>query len=214
MAAKISEAIIKSVLAGIMIGIAGALFLAVDNRYIGAVLFGIGLFCIFSFGFKLYTGMIGYLVTEKSKLSYLMTLAAVWVGNLAGTGICAGLLRLTRAGDKFSQKALSMCEVKLSDSALSVFILAVFCGILMFVAADNFKNGKGELQKYLAVFLSVSVFILSGFEHCVANMFFFFICGSFTLKTLVYLLIMTAGNSVGAFIIPLGLKLSQIKHRG
>ena len=42
------------------------------------------------------------------------------------------------------------------------------------------------------------VFILSGFEHCVANMFYFSVANAWSLTAVGYLLVMTVGNLVGA----------------
>ena len=207
MLSHIKEVLLKAILAGIMIGIGGALYLSVDNRYIGSLLFAIGLFCIFSFGFNLYTGKIGFLITEKNKLKFCADLGVIWIGNIIGTGFVGLLLRLTRVSESLSKTAEKMCEVKLNDDLLSIFILAVFCGMLMYIAAYNFKFGKNSGQKYIATFICVVVFILCSFEHCVANMFYFWISYSFSLKTLLYLVIMTLGNSVGSFIIPVLLKL-------
>ena len=47
------------------------------------------------------------------------------------------------------------------------------------------------------------VFILCGFEHCVANMYYFSVAGMWSGKALVYLLVMTLGNSVGGILFPL-----------
>lgn len=47
--------------AGILIGIGGAVFLASENRVIGAILFSVALICICAKGYSLYTGKVGYL---------------------------------------------------------------------------------------------------------------------------------------------------------
>ena len=96
-----------------------------------------------------------------------------------------------------------MCDTKLADSPLSIFILAAFCGLLMFIAADGYKTITNSAGKILAVFLPVVVFILSGFEHCVANMFYFTLAKAWSGKAFVWLMIMTLGNSVGGIIIPI-----------
>ena len=49
--------------------------------------------------------------------------------------------------------------------------------------------------------MCVMTFILSGFEHCVANMYYFFVSNVFNLKVLLYLLIMVLGNSIGSIVI-------------
>ena len=73
----------------------------------------------------------------------------------------------------------------------------------MFIAADGFKKIDNILGKLMAVFLPVMVFILSGYEHCVANMFYFTVAGVWSAKTLGYLMRMALGNSAGGVFIPL-----------
>ena len=92
---------------------------------------------------------------------------------------------------------------KLGDNITSVFILSFFCGILMFVAADGYKTIQNPVGQILAIFLPVVVFILSGFEHCVANMYFFTIADLWSFKAFGYLIIMSLGNSIGGILIPL-----------
>ena len=97
----------------------------------------------------------------------------------------------------------AMCEIKLADDLLSIFFLAFFCGMLMFIAADGYKTIKNPVGQICVVFLPVVVFILSGFEHCIANMFYFTIAEAWSFKALGYLMIMTLGNAVGGMFIPL-----------
>ena len=69
------------------------------------------------------------------------------------------------------EKVLKIVSVKVADDPVSLFILAIFCGMLMFTAVDAFKNDKlPAVCRPVMVFLCVMVFILSGFEHCIANM--------------------------------------------
>ena len=188
------------VLAGICISIGGAAFLALDNKVLGALFFVVGLFTICTFGFNLFTGKICY-VFENDR-AYGLGLPVIWAGNLVGCLLVAGLLSLTRVAPAFTEKAQAMAEVKLGDSLLSIFILAIFCNLLIYIAVDGFKNNPHELGKYLALFFGVMVFILCGFEHCVANMFYLSMAGAWSLRAVVFILINTAGNAVGGWIIP------------
>ena len=61
------EILIKSILAGIMIGIGGTIYLSLDNKIVGSILFAIGLFIIVVYSFNLYTGKIGYLINNFNK---------------------------------------------------------------------------------------------------------------------------------------------------
>ncbi len=197
---RFADIFLRAILTGFAIGIGGVVYLSCDNKYIGAFLFGTGLFVILSFGFNLFTGKVGYAV--ENKVSYLLDLIIIWLGNLAGTVIMGGMILCTRIAN-ISEKARTICEPKLSDCFMSIFFLSFFCGMLMFIAADGFKKIDNILGKLMAVFLPVMVFILSGYEHCVANMFYFTVAGVWSAKTLGYLMIMTLGNSAGGVFIPL-----------
>ena len=197
---NIINILVRAFLTGIAIGIGGAVFLSCESKVVGAFLFGTGLFTILTFGFYLYTGKVGYIVENKPE--YIGEVALIWLGNLIGTFVSARLLLLTRVAG-IASKAASMCEVKMNDSLVSLFVLAIFCGMLMFIAADGYKKISHETGKCLAIFLPVMAFILSGFEHCIANMFYFSLADAWTVKSFGYLLVMTLGNAAGGMLIPL-----------
>lgn len=192
---------VYAVLAGLSISIGGAVFLASDSKVVGAVFFTVGLFAVCTFGFNLFTGKVCYVFERDA--SYAIDLPIIWLGNLCGAVGTAGLLRLTRIGPALTEKAAALAQTKLNDSPWSVFILAIFCNILIFIAVDGFNKNPHELGKYLSLLFGVTVFILCGFEHCVANMFYFAMGEAVSLQTLGTLLIMTAGNAVGGVLIPL-----------
>ena len=180
----------KSIIGGFLIGFGGTVYLNMDNKIVAAFLFGLGLFTIINFELNLYTGKIGYLSKENWK-EILLTL----IGNFIGTNLFAFLVLQTRLAGKLKEAVALAVELKLSDNLLSTFILAIFCGILMSIAVGTFKKLPNILGT-LAVFLCVAVFILAGFEHCVANMFFFALSSS-PADYLLTLLVAIAGNSLG-----------------
>lgn len=187
-------------MAGIAIALGGTVFLSVDNKIIGAVAFTVGLFCVCTMGFSLFTGKVCYALDNDK--AYAANLIIIWLGNFAGTFLTAWVLSLTRVAPTISEKATALAETKLSDGLLSIFILAIFCNIMIYIAVDGFNNNPHELGKYLALFFGVVVFILCGFEHCIANMFYFSVAGAWSARTLLYVLVMTAGNAVGGLILP------------
>lgn len=191
----------KSFLAGIMIAIGGTVFLSIENKVIGASLFSIGLFGVLIYNLNLYTGKIGYLITNFN-LKYIKELIITLIGNFIGACSVGFILRYTRIYDKIYEKSLILANTKLNDNILSIFILSIFCGLLMYYAVNGFKK-QTDFGKYLVVYLGVAVFILCGFEHCIANMYYFSVADIWSLKTLGYTGIMVLGNSLGSFIIPL-----------
>ena len=191
----------KSFLAGLMIAIGGTVFLSIENKVIGASLFSIGLFGVLIYNLNLYTGKIGYLITNFN-LKYVKELAITIIGNFIGACSVGFILRYTRIYDKIYEKSLILANAKLNDNILSIFILSIFCGLLMYYAVNGFKK-QTDFGKYLVVYLGVAVFILCGFEHCIANMYYFSVADIWSFKTLGYTGIMVLGNSIGSFIIPL-----------
>lgn len=186
------EILIKSILAGIMIGIGGTIYLSLDNKIVGSILFAIGLFIIVVYSFNLYTGKIGYLINNFNK-KYIRELIITLIGNFIGTFFVGFVLRYTRIYTSISDKAKGLVDIKLNDTLISILILSFFCGILMYLAVNTYKEVK-DIGKYLAVFLGVIVFILCGFEHCIANMYYFSVSSTWSLNTLLYLLVMILGN--------------------
>nr|WP_294409055.1 formate/nitrite transporter family protein [uncultured Ruminococcus sp.] len=197
---KIIDIFLRSFMTGVAIAVGGTVYLSCGNKYLGAFLFGTGLFVILSFGFNLFTGKVGYAVEREPV--YLGELGIIWLGNFAGAAVSAFLILQTRIAG-IGDKAKELSDIKLSDGLLSIFILAFFCGILMFIAADGNKNIKNPVGQILAIFLPVVVFIISGFEHCIANMYYFTLSGSWSAKALGYMMIMTLGNAAGGMLIPL-----------
>ena len=191
---------ILAVLAGIAIGFGGIVFLSCESKYVGAFFFSIGLFMVLTMGLNLFTGKVCYLFDNPP--SYILTLITIWFGNLVGAGGLGYLVRATRL-TAVVEKASTVCATKLGDGLVSVFLLAILCNIMIYVGVDGFKNNQHEIGKYIAIFLCIFVFVYCGFEHCVANMFYFSLGNVWSGKAILYLVVMTLGNTVGGIIFPL-----------
>ena len=202
---------VSAVIAGALIGMGGTVFLSQSNPVAGSFLFAIGLFTIVVFQLQLFTGKVGYLPFQKP--AYLIELLITWAGNFAGTWLVALMVRSSRIFAGMEERVAVMAQTKLDDSPLSLFILAVFCGMLMFIAVDIFKNQTGSTIRTVGVFVPVMVFILSGFEHVIADMFYFSLAGVWSLHCLALVGVMTLGNSLGGMIIPLYLKLFHLRKQ-
>ena len=198
---------VGGILAGISIAIGGTVFLSLDNKVLGALFFTVGLFAVCTFGFNLYTGKVCYVFDNDRE--YALGLPVIWLGNLCGAFLTAAAERATRIGPALAEKAAALCSVKLGDGPVSIFLLSVFCNVLIWLAVEGFKNNPHPAGKYLSLFFGVAVFILCGFEHCVANMYYFSMAGMWSWKTLGWVLVMTAGNSVGGVIFPLLRRFQQ-----
>ena len=183
------KCLVRAILAGMMIGIGGCVYLGCEVKWVGAILFAVGLFTIFSFRLDLYTGKVGYLFDNDR--SYIPYLLVVIIGNFIGCLILGLMMPL--------DAAVNLANAKLDNyEFLPVLFKGVLCGMLMFIAADCYKNTKS----FIATFVCVPVFILAGFEHSIADMFYFCSAGAFSVESLVFIITVLIGNAIGGFLIP------------
>jgi len=203
---KYWKAFVSAILGGACIGFGGTVFLSLDNKVLGALFFTVGLFVICTFGLNLYTGKVCY-IFERDK-TYAINVPIIWLGNVVGTGLVALLVHLTRIAP-IAEKAAAMCQTKMDDSLLSLFVLGILCNIFIYIGVEGYNTNPHEVGKYVALFFGVMVFILCGFEHCVADMFYFAMAGAWSSRSLLCLLIITAGKALGGLLLPACKRLKE-----
>ena len=116
-----------------------------------------------------------------------------WAGNLLGTFIIMLIVLFQPDNEKIRTGAAAIMEARAQTGFLGSFLLAIPCGMLMYMAVTA-KN-----TVYTA--FCVAAFILGGFYHCVADMFYT-LCGASTWSQYVNVLFVTAGNIVGCNVVP------------
>ncbi len=196
--------IADGILSGVMLCIGCAVNLSVELRPLGAFLFSLGLFVIIRLKFGLYTGKAGYMAVRP--LRYVCEVILTLAGNIIGAAAGGALLNITRFSEMFSNGAGDILIDKLSDSYLSVFVLAFFCGILMFVAVEGNRRALASgdsVGGLFAVVIPVMAFILCGFNHSIADLSYFFINGCENAqKAVPYFMLVIIGNAAGCMLIP------------
>ncbi len=198
---KIVRNIVNGLLAGILISIGGSVFLAcygdgsLVSRTIGAVFFSVALLCICYKGYSLFTGKVGF-IPEKHDASAFSVLLWGLVGNAIAT-ILIGLA-LRYAVPNLAAPAETICAAKLTQAWWQTLVRGIFCGFLMYLAVSIYRD-KNSIA---AILFCVPVFILAGFEHSIANMFYFGAAGMVSLDSAIYLGIVVAGNAIGGMLLP------------
>ena len=190
-----------AIMAGAFIAMGGVVFLSLNNKIVGAFMFSLGLFAVCTLKYNLFTGKVGYLFCNDVK-TYLPWCLMVWVGNLIGSIIVAELVRLTRVAPGIIEKSTKLVQVKADDSLISLFVLGIFCNIMVVHAVDQYLNNPHEIGKYLGIVMSIMVFILCGFEHCIADMFYIQMARMWNSQTIIALIVITLGNVLGGILIP------------
>lgn len=207
---SVLSTLVLSLAAGFCIALGGTVFLRVKDTFpggavAGVLLFAIGLVTICTRGYNLFTGKACYLLSQKEKGNYLLYLLVIWVGNLAGACLLAGIERLTGIGPGLAETAAVMVEAKMSASLPSLFLLGVVCNVCIFIAVDGYKNNPHQLGKYMCILMGVAVFILCGTEHSVADMYYWAVSGVLTRapgESLLRLVVISLGNMVGGVLLP------------
>lgn len=191
---------ILSILAGLMIAIGGVINLSVGGA-LGAFMFSLGLLIVLIFKLELFTGKAGLLATNEMKIGKL---SEIWIGNFIGTAIVAILLTLTPKGVDLFEKSTQIVAIRNANDFYTNFVYGGFCGLMMYIAVSSYALG-GLNPVYAA--LPVAAFILCGFNHCVADMFYLNI-GATALTDYLTLIPTTIGNICGCCLMPwmLGLR--------
>lgn len=157
----------SSIFAGIAIGTAGFGFLASGVQsetygpLVGAVLFSFGLLTVLGYRLKLYTGTAGFINKNETGELFLILL-----GNIAGCFIMALMTRLSPMDMQTAAK--NILELRLGTGALRCGLLAVGCGFIMTTAVQFARE-----KQYLPLLFGVPLFIVCGFPHCVADVFYY-----------------------------------------
>lgn len=204
---------LNSILAGIAISIGCIAYLMVNRGPLGAVLFSVGLFIICTLRLNLFTGKVCYTFDMKDtreSIKYFFWCILIYIGNFVGTFITSVAVNHTRLN--LLQFATQMVETKLNDNYLSLFILGVFCNILIYLAVDNyrrFSDLNNELRAFASIIIFVTIFVVCNFEHCIADTFYFNLVNVWSVDTLIKLGFITLGNIFGGTFIPLLQKLIQ-----
>ena len=207
------KTLLKGVLAGIAISFGGFLCIRTNaiasNTILGSFLFSFGLILICNFNFNLYTGKVCYLFDNKDKslIKRILDLLIMLGGNLIGTLFFANVLRLVMAdnaiNNKLMETLITSVNSKINYEWYQMIGLSFFCGMLVYIAVEGFKKIENNFGKYVVLMLAIGGFIVSGFEHSIANMFYYFLSGNYSVIAFMSLLLCVIGNSIGGLFIPL-----------
>ncbi|MBQ3390999.1 MAG: formate/nitrite transporter family protein [Clostridia bacterium] len=193
--------LIESILAGIALAVGCTAYVTVGDPVVGGFLFSIALFTIVTNRMSLFSGKVCLLLDEGGpKLS---DLPVIWFGNLAGVAAIAYALRQTRLAPAIIPNAARSAQARSGDSSFSVLVLAICCNFLICMAVRNYRDVK-DVGKYIGVILSVAVFVTCGFQHCIADMYYYCLANHWNADVLRALLITTGGNIIGGLLIPFG----------
>lgn len=209
--------LLMSIMAGIYIALGAQGFMvSYENAFLRAAVFPVGLMLIVIVGGELFTGnclMTFALIQKKiTYKEYLKTMVQVFIGNFIGALIVISLLYFggVYKNPKLVETIVKVANAKISMSFLQAFFKGILCNILVSLGVWFAAAAKDTTGKLLGCWFPVMLFVLSGYEHCVANMFYLPLGAIFdqsiTLSQIFLnnLLPVTLGNFIGGgILIPL-----------
>lgn len=147
----------RSILAGICIGLGGAIFIKLGG-IIGAFMFAFGLLTVVHFKLPLYTGTAGFI--ELDNIHEYIKILYILLGNILG---CILLSYMNINGIDGSQ----IIQSRIDTSYFQCLLNAIGCGMIMTLIV---KGGRDK--NLLLILFGIPLFILLGFYHSIADAFY------------------------------------------
>lgn len=180
--------ILLGIAAGFFIGIgAEASSLAMHGisnvglaRTVAGVVFPIGLMLIVLLGGELFTGncLISMAVYDKrAKLKGMIrNLTIVYISNFIGAALMAWMInncgQLNFSDGGAGAFTIKVALGKVGIDPMQAIVSGILCNVLVCLAIFMAATAKDVAGKCIAIFFPIFVFVISGFEHCVANMYY------------------------------------------
>lgn len=176
------------IFAGMFIAFTGAATViasaTIDNpsvvKLIMAFIFPGGLTMVMLAGSELFTGNSLIIISVLEKKSTLRSMMRNWVivffGNFVGALFVTVLFVFSHLPSMFdgalAQSLVSLAEGKVTLSFMDAFLRGISCNILVCIAVWIAFAAVTAPGKVIGLYLPIVVFVLCGFEHCIANMFY------------------------------------------
>lgn len=184
----VAKIFVAAIMAGMFIAFGGsssnvAVF-GIENvglaRTLAGCIFPVGLMLIVLVGGELFTGncmMIGGVMTGRIKaIQMLRVLVTVYLGNLVGS-LIVSFLAYYSGQWKYGAGALGAYTIKVAFGKLNLSFgtavaSGILCNILVCVAVLMASASKDAVGKIFGCFFPIWAFVIAGYEHCVANMYY------------------------------------------
>ena len=205
---KYLKVLLFGIFAGLAIGLGSFVFTITcaylpgeGGKMFASCLFSIGLILVCVLGLQLYTGKIGVVFDDRAKIGEnALNLPIMLIGNAIGAfglGILCHFIfqSVPEIADKITAISLG------KTGSTTVFLQGIFCGALVYIAVYCFKNFQNWAMKIIGIIVAVTLFVYCGFQHCIANMFYFGMAFNWNIDMLWNLLIVILTNSIGALLV-------------
>ena len=174
------------------------------GKILGSLLFSIGLFLVCTFYLSLYTGKIGLIYEKKQDKEYYISLPIILIGNAIGAVslgfLCYFIFKNTNIMNTVGATCLSRTTLASFSDYLSCIVKSTLCGFCVYMAVKLFSLDRLKPLGILSLVFFVFLFVYCGFQHCIANMFYFGFGNSYDKNAFINLVLVIIFNSIGPLI--------------
>lgn len=150
------------------------------SRVVCGLLFPFGLIMVIITGAELFTGncliTISLLEKKASLAGMVRNLVIVYIGNLLGAVFLAAAIvycgQLDLSGGALAVHTIRTAVAKCAIPFGKAVVLGILCNILVCAGVMCSLCAKSLPGRAIGAFVPVSFFVIGGFEHCVANMYY------------------------------------------
>ncbi|ANI28728.1 formate transporter [Yersinia entomophaga] len=148
-------------------------------KLVGGICFSLGLMLVVVCGGDLFTSTVLTTVAKASGRITWRQLGTNWVnvyvGNLAGALFFVALIwfagQYMVANGQWGLNVLQTADHKLHHTFIQAVCLGILANLMVCLAVWMSYSGRTIMDKMFAMILPVGMFVASGFEHSIANMF-------------------------------------------
>lgn len=184
----ISQLFLLGILAGFLIGLGGSVTniacFGISNpsiaKVVAGLLFPFGLIMVLFTGAELFTGNclipISVLYHKTTLGKMFRNWITVYLGNFSGAIVlaaaCAYMGQFSMGETQLASYTMQVASAKCSLSFGKAFVFGILCNILVCIAVACAGCARSAVGKAVGAYLPIAFFVINGFEHCVANMFY------------------------------------------
>ena len=183
------KSLMLAITAGVHIGIAFVFYTTVTtgsgdmswgmSHFVGGLAFSLGLILVVVTGGELFTSSVLTVVARASgKISWknlCVNWLVVYLGNFIGAMLLMGIMLVSKQylfdNGQVGLNTMHIAQHKLHHDFFAAVALGIMCNVLVCVAVWMTFGGRSLTDKVVIMILPVAMFVSSGFEHCIANMF-------------------------------------------
>lgn len=181
--------ILSSIMAGLFIALGFAFYITVTTgtglvayglaKLVGGICFSLGLIIVVCCGADLFTSTVMTILPKMThRISWLTMLRnwiLVYIGNFIGAILLAVIIwfagQYMAVNGLWGLNVLQTADHKMHHTFIEAVFLGILCNLMVCLAVWMSNAGRSLLDKIFIMILPVAMFVSSGFEHSIANMF-------------------------------------------